>query len=133
MKNPSTVAAIFVRSKIQPAFTYLWNTIPQSIKTVILDRITFNTYEKPILSFYIRSNKWWLLTTERIILNFNSIENIYLIDIQNVKLNKLFDESIAKLGINTVQLEINNKYFDLEVEKRTWHVIYGMLKFMVHK
>jgi len=131
MKNPSTVEAIFSRSKIQPAFTYLWKTVPLSIKDEIADRTSFNPQEKPILSFYVASNKWWLLTTERIILNYDTIETIYLNDIQNVELKKLFEEDTKKLELNTIQLKINNKYFDLEVEKRTWHVVFRMIQFMV--
>ena len=107
--------------------------MPPKIKAAISDRTTFNTDEEPILCFYKNSDKYWVLTTERIILSYDSIENIYLNDIQNIELYKLFNESTNKLHINTIQLEINNKLFDLEVEERTWHVIFNMLKFMLNK
>jgi hypothetical protein len=133
MKSASIIGAIFSRSKIQPACTYLWKAMLPSIKLVISDQTTFNTGEDPILSFYIDSNKWWLLTTERIILSYGSIKNIYISEIQNVDLNELFEERTNKSDLNTIQLKINNIFFDLEVEKRTWHVVFNMLKFMLIK
>jgi len=125
----SIIKAKFKRNSQELKHTFLWEIAPQDLKLKVKDKIDID--EEPLIIFDDKTdNKFWCLTNKRIFIS-DKFDYIYINDLRKVDILDIKKNPNNK--INSIELVL---YSDLEiskiiVEKKSWHIIYNILKFII--
>lgn len=133
MKSPSAIAAKFNRSGIHASKTLLWKN-DEGIRTAIESSVIFKQSEIPVLVYFRHAQYWWLLTTVRIIINDQQrIRSVDYSDFIEINLSEIHNGTTSKSENSSIEIKTSNDTIYLQVEYKTWPVIYSILKFVSDK
>jgi len=134
MKKASTITAKFLRYKASFSNTKLWKDCDDSIQKSMLQVVKFDTKEEPVLAFYKSDLYWWLLTNCKIIISLEQkIEQVYFSDIDSVEFDDIIQGRITKEACRSLQIITRPWHYVLEVEERSWTIVYTILTFVIAK
>lgn len=128
------VKASIIKSKIKRSGVKLVDTYLFDGKDIV-NNLAHNFFLHPdeeVIMQFQKGQFKWVLTNMRLVLP-NELKQIMLEEITAVDFEELKKEESTKSDNQTIDLELRNgNRFRLNVEKRTWHLIYEVFKYIIN-
>jgi hypothetical protein len=128
MFSISAIKGKFQRSGIDFRKTFLFEENPSHVNSNDLSLFQIN--EKCIIYYIESSNYSWYLTDKRFIVP-SVRKTINLSDLKNVDFTNLKANPSQKMENKELTLFTNNEEFNFNVEEKSWHLFYGIFKFII--
>ena len=133
MKKTSVIIAKIRRLNLNSESTTLFYELEEVKRKFVEKSIEFIYEEEPIFCFFFKTDYWWVITNFRIIVSENySISYHFFEEVKSIHLKDIFENEIIKEECENIEIKLENgDEVKLNVEKKTWHSVYNLVKFLI--